>query len=426
MNKMKLVGWMLTIPLWLPAQITLDECQQAARENYPLIRKYEIIRRTTDYTVRNIEKDWLPRLSAAAQVTYQNDVTAWPDAFLHKMEQIGGGFDIDGLKKDQYRIGFDIDQMIFDGGTVKNRRVIARLRGDVQVAQNDVDLYVLRNEVNELFFGILLVNDKITLNEDWQVVLKSNEDKLLSMFRRGIAAESDMNAVKAERLNAMQQHTELLSTKRSLQRSLSFFCGKEIGDMERPPMILPAGENKRPELNLFDAQLKLANAQYKLLDTNLRPKLAVFAQGYYGYPGYNLFESMTSRDWSLNVLIGARLTWNIGSLYTRKNDRAKIELQRRLSENSREIFLFRNKLLQVQQWERIDRSQKLLAADKEIIHLRTSIRLAAESKLKHGIIDVNNLLREINRENMAKVWLSIHEIEMLKEQYNLKYTTNND
>ena len=135
---------------------------------------------------------------------------------------------------------------------------------------------------------------------------------------------------------------------------------------------------------------------------------------------------MTSRDWSLNVLIGARLTWNIGSLYTRKNDRAKIELQRRLSENSREIFLFRNKLLQVQQWERIDRSQKLLAADKEIIHLCTSIRLAAESKLKHGIIDVNNLLREINRENMAKVWLSIHEIEMLKEQYNLKYTTNND
>jgi hypothetical protein len=62
--------------------------------------------------------------------------------------------------------------------------------------------------------------------------------------------------------------------------------------------------------------------------------------------------------------------------------------------------------------------------DEEIVSLRTSVRKAAESKLEHGIIDVNELVRQINNENAAKVQHSIHEIEMLKAQYDLKYTLN--
>jgi len=62
----------------------------------------------------------------------------------------------------------------------------------------------------------------------------------------------------------------------------------------------------------------------------------------------------------------------------------------------------------------------------EIIELRHQIRLSAESKLAHGIIDVNDLVKELNNENAARVQQSIHEIEMLKEMYNLKYTTNNE
>jgi hypothetical protein len=134
---------------------------------------------------------------------------------------------------------------------------------------------------------------------------------------------------------------------------------------------------------------------------------------------------MMGRDWSWNGMVGARLTWNIGALYTHHNDKAKVQLQRETAQNQREVFLFNNRLEQMQQNEAIGRYRQLMAQDEEIIALREQVRKAAESKLSHGIIDVNDLLRDINSENAARVQQSIHEIEMLKQMYDLKYSTNN-
>ena len=206
---------------------------------------------------------------------------------------------------------------------------------------------------------------------------------------------------------------------------LSMFCGIEMKEPVKPAVVDAGTTGIRPELSLIDAQLSLADSQEKMLDAALRPRFSVFASGFYGYPGYNMFEDMMSRSWSLNGMIGARLTWNIGALYTRKNDKAKIQLQRDMAENSRDIFLFNNRLEQTQQHEEIDRYRQLMAGDEEIIALRSSVRKAAESKLAHGIIDVNDLVKEINSENAARVQLSVHEIEMLKEIYSLKYAVNN-
>ena len=177
-------------------------------------------------------------------------------------------------------------------------------------------------------------------------------------------------------------------------------------------------------MKAIDAQLKLADAQEKALDAALMLKLGVFAQGYYGYPGYNMFEDMMSRRFSWNGMVGARLTWNIGALYTRKNDKAKLNVQRSMFNVQRETFLFNNNLEQIQQNENIERYRKLMADDEEIISLRSSIRKAAESKLSHGIIDVNDLVKEITNENAAKVQQRVHEVEMLKEIYDLRYTLN--
>jgi hypothetical protein len=138
-----------------------------------------------------------------------------------------------------------------------------------------------------------------------------------------------------------------------------------------------------------------------------------------------MFEDMLQHRWSLNGMVGARLTWNIGAFYTQKNERNKIRLQRQQAENNREVFLFNNQLEQMQQNENIIRYRQLMTDDAEIVSLRSAVRKAAESKLTHGIIDVNDLVREINQENAAKIQLSMHEIELLKEMYDLKYTLNN-
>ena len=406
---------------------TLEECQQAAERNYPLIQQYGLIGKTTELTVSNIQKGWLPQVSASAQATYQSDVVSWPDEMKTMMN--GMGINMKGLKKDQYRVGIDVQQTIYDGGVIGSQKRIAREQGKVQAAQNDINIYNVRKRVNEMYFGLLLIDEQIKLNSDLQTLLGGNERKLESMTKRGTAAESDLQNVKAERLNAVQKATELASQKQMLQRMLSTFCGIEISNIQKPQVkvegINLTTENHRPELKALDAQISVLNAQEKALNAALMPKVGVFAQGFYGYPGLNMFEDMMRHQWSLNGIIGARVTWNIGALYTRKNDKAKLQLQRDMTENSREVFLFNNNLEQIQQHENIERYQKLMAHDGEIISLRRAVRKAAESKLTHGIIDVNDLVREINQENAACVRQSVHEIEMLKEIYDNKYTTNN-
>lgn len=207
---------------------------------------------------------------------------------------------------------------------------------------------------------------------------------------------------------------------------LSTFCNIKVGKLQKPEGLVTASQQagQRPEMHLYDAQLRLADVQEKGLNAALMPRFGMFSQGYYGYPGLNMFEDMMHHRWSLNGIIGARLTWNIGALYTRKNDKAKLQLQRETTESNREVFLFNNRLEQIQQQEEIARYKKLMADDEEIIALRSAVRKAAESKLAHGIIDVNDLLREINQENAARVQQSMHEIEMLKEIYDNKFTTN--
>ena len=426
MNKRKIMLSLVMLPTVILAQ-TLEECQQAAERNYPLIKQYGLIEKTTQLTVANIQKGWLPQVSASAQATYQSDVMSWPDQM--KTMMTGMGIDMKGLTKDQYRVGIDVNQTLFDGGVISSQKAIARQQGKVQEAQTEVQLYNIRKRVNEMYFSLLMLDEQIVLNHDMQELLAGNERKLQAMMKSGTAAESDWQSVKAERLKVMQQATSLESQKRMLTMMLSTFCGIETNNIQKPLVKAENGElmseSHRPELRALDAQIGLLNAQEKALNAALMPKLGVFAQGYYGYPGLNMFEDMMSHKWSLNGIIGARLTWNIGALYTRKNDKAKLQLQRDLTESNREVFLFNNRMEQLQQSEEISRYKQLMNDDAEIISLRAAVRKAAESKLSHGIIDVNDLLREINQENAARVQQSMHEIEMLKEIYDNKFTTNN-
>lgn len=412
-------------PILLQAQtLTLDECQQLARTNYPLIKQYDLIRQTTDCNVSNISRGWLPQISATVQATYQSDVMTLPAPLQAMLGQ--QGYDVRGLRKDQYHIAVDLNQTVYDGGQISGQKDVARMEGEVQTAQTSTDLYAIRQRINDLYFGILLLDEKIRLNRDLQTLLQSNLDKLHSMLSHGIAMQSDVNTVRAEKLKAGQQATELLSARKSLVDMLSAFVGREFTDLALPPDITVTTEqNHRPELHLFDTQIKLANAQERLLNARLLPRLSVFARGYYGYPGYDQFDAMFHSSWHLNGIIGARLSWNLGALYTRRNDKAGLNVRRELAETARETFLFNNRMQEIRQTDGIAKYRQLMADDNEIVLLRSEVRRVAESRLAQGIIDTNNLLQEITRENQSRIDLSTHTIQMLKESYDLKYTTNN-
>ena len=421
--KKKIISFALIMMATAIQAQTLEECQLAAEKNYPMIKQYDLISQTTQLTVRNIQKGWLPQIAIAAQATYQSDVTSWPESMKGTFQQLG--INMKGLSKDQYKVGIDLQQTIYDGGTISSLRSVARQEEKVQKAQVETNLYQVRKRVNEMYFSLLLLNEQIKLNDDVKALLLSSEKKLANMLKGGTIATSDFENIRAERLSVEQQNESLKSQQQMLQHLLSTFCGIKVSNVQKPaPFETTISSNKRPEMQLFDNQLQLSTIKEKALNTQIRPKLGIFAQGFYGYPGLNMFEDMMNRKWSLNGMVGVKLSWNIGALYSLKNDKAKLRLQREMTENAREIFLFNNQLEEIQQNENIKRYHTMKQTDDEIIMLRTNIRKAAESKLSHGIIDVNNLLREINNENAAKIQQTIHDIEMLKEMYNLKYTNN--
>lgn len=412
---------------WLPiiaAGQRLEECQTAAERNYPLIRQYDLVARTTDLTLSSIKRGWLPQLSVNAQVSYQSDVTSWPEQIQAMYQQ--AGLDMKGLDRLQYRVGLDLTQPVYDGGVMHSRQRVTRAEGEVQAAQTEVTLYQIRQRVNELFFSLLLVQEQLRLNHERTFLLQENEKTVTALYNSGSAAESEVQTIRAEVLDAHRQQTTLTSQQRALQRMLSLFCGIEVTEPVKPEEWSSLSEElNRPELKLADAQLRLAQAQERALNSALTPRLSVFASGFYGYPGYNLFNDMMHRNGTLNGIVGARLTWSLSPFYTRHNDRAKIQVQREMAETNRDLFLFNTRLERLRQDEQTEQYRQLMRDDEQIITLRTAIRQAAESKMQNGVISVNDLLKEINNENAARVQLSIHEIELLKNQYDQRFTTNN-
>ncbi|MCC8170349.1 MAG: TolC family protein [Parabacteroides sp.] len=414
----------LVLSLPATAQLTLDECQRLAEENYPLVGKYELISLSTAYTVSNADKGYFPQLSFTAQAAWQTDVPVLPGALTQTLTQQGDTYR--GLKKDQYKVALDLNQTVWDGGAIRAQKEIDSTEGKVAEAETDVDMYAVRRQVNQLFFGLLLIDQKMQVNQATRALLLSNSAKLEAMEANGVAMQSDVDAVRAEYLEAEQQLAELASMKESYRSMLSLFIGKDVSEpLQKPaPALAGPGKNLRPELALFDARSVQADARQKLLRSGVMPRVNLFAQGYYGYPGMDYFHDMFSRDWTFNAQVGIRLNWTISNLYTYRNSKRKIDLTRRQIENSREVFLFNNRLQAIQDESDIGRFRKVMTADDEIVALRTSIREAAEAKLSNGIIDVNNLLREITREKQARLQRSSHEVEWLLALYELKHTTN--
>lgn len=425
MKRIALLCGCLLAGLSAGAQVTLDECRRLAREHYPEIRQYDLVRRTEEYTLSNARRAWLPQLSLAAQATWQTEVPSFPNALAGMLAQ--QGIDMPGMNKDQYIAALELNQTLWDGGKSEADKRIARAEAAEQARSADVDLYALQGRVDNLFFGILLLDERIAQTRLTLDLLRSNLEKVRALQRNGVAMQSDADAVEAELLTVNQQLTQVTASRDSYRRMLEIFTGRPLDgeQLERPDASEPRSmESSRPELALFDATADKLTAQERLVKAATRPCFGLFAQGYYGYPGMDYFQSMMSPDWSWNAMAGVKMSWNFGAYYTRKNSLAKLRTAKEQVEVQREIFLFNTRLQTAEESGDIARLRKALADDDRIVALRRSVREAAESKLRNGVIDTDDLLRKITDEAAAATARSAREIELLKTIYELKHTIN--
>ncbi len=419
-------GWFVAVCLHAQT-LTLDECQQWAQLNYPLIEQYELVKKSADYSVSNIRKTWLPQWTLSAQATYQSDVPGFPDPLKSIFSQVG--VQLPGINKDQYKATLEVSQCIWDGGNSRIRGQIAEAGGEVERQEVEVRMYAVRKRVNELYFALLQLDDQMEIQRQTQALLQSQHDKVASLWANGAAMQGDLDAVKAEMLLVKQQIIQLESMQTAYRQMLSIFVGKTLDSrvqLSRPPFLETASpEVLRPELQWFASQRALLAMQAKHVDVALRPQLGFFAQGYYGNPSLNFMRSMMVDEWSWDYMIGVRLQWKFGTLYTRKNELRKLEIARRQVDNRQRLFLFDTSLQMVQEQNHIARLKKILSEDDEMIALKQSVRKAAESKYANGVIDISTLLRDITAEGQAMTAKSSHEIDLLREMYEWKYITNN-
>lgn len=391
------------------AQLTLLQCRQKAHDNYPLIKQYDLVERLRDYNIANASVANLPQVSVTGLATYHTDMLKGNMASaIDTKSYLYGGM-------------LQVSQNVYDGGAVSSRKKITNADANVSTEQLNVSMYDVNSRVDQMFFGTLLLDEQIKQNKLLQEDLALSRKSIDAMMKNGIANQSDIDAIKVEQLNAEQQMKSLIEQRHSYIMMLAIFIGEKIDDniiLSRPSDDMPESmEVKRPEMKLFDAQTILLNEREKALDVNLKPKFGLFVSGLVGNTGLDLINKSM-------LMAGAKLTWNIGGLYTRKNDKRQIEANRQQIESNRQTFLFNTRLQTVGETSVINDLKEKIKTDDDIVVLRTNIRSKAERKVENGTLTINEMLRQINSESEAKQAKALHEIQLLKEIYQLKNIGN--
>ncbi len=409
--------------------VTIDQCQELALNNYPAVSRYNIIEKTKEFNIANANRAYLPQGSFSAQASWQSDVTKIDLDLPEGMPPI----EVPVPDKDQYRIVAELNQLIWDGGQISAQKRSLKANAELELQQLETELYGLRERVNNVFFGILLMKANLHQQDILEKELQRNLDNVLTYVENGLANEADVSAVKVEQLKAKQQRVQLESALEAYVRMLSVLTGQPMDaemtfvkpDPEPEVTLLSVLQAtglhvNRPELSMFKAQENVIESRRSLLNARGLPIIGAFAQGGYGKPGLNMFEN----EFSPYLVGGIRLTWNFSNLYTRKNDMRMIDLQKEAVNTQREMFLYQLDMEIPHQQIEMKRYRKTMEEDDEIIQHHRIMREAAEAKVENGTMTVSDLIKELLAEESAKQAKTLHEIQYLMSLYTLKNTVN--
>ena len=406
---------LLIMPAILYAQeqsLSLQKAYELAQQNYPLIKQRELIKQTTDYTIENLGKGFLPQIYLSGQATYQSEVT---EVNLRSVP----GIIVQPLSKDQYKILADVNQLIYDGGVIKQQKNIQQLSDDLEQQKVEVELYRLKERINQLFLGVLYLDEQLKQVDLIKADLNNGIKRVEAQVNNGVAFKSNLNVLQAELLKADQRAIELKASRKGFIDVLSLFINQPLSadtKLGRPDIdgSVLGNDIQRPELKLYSTQEKLLGGQFRLVDSRTRPRASLFFQGGYGRPSLNFFKN----EFDFFYTTGLRLNWSLGGLYTQKREKKIIELNQKTVDIQKEVFLFNTNTQLKQQQSEVEKLQRLIATDTEIIDLRTKVKDAAKAQLENGVITANDYLREVNAEDLARQTLISHQIQLLQAQIN--------
>ena len=410
----------LIILLFLPIQlafaqqpVTLEECYRLTRENYPNLKKTELLQEITALNNKNISTNYLPKVTLNGQATYQSDVT--------KVDISMPGVSIPSVSKDQYKAYAEFRQAIWDGGLTSANRQLEDAILKSNLSELEVELYKLNEQVAQAYFTVLAMEQQTKVLEAQKKVLQENLEVIQSGIRNETVEKSAALSIEAEILNLEQNELELKSGKNAALKMLSILTGKKIALVAEPE--IDATENQentarqRPEFKLFSNQIAQLETQKSLIGKQRNPSVFGFGQAGYGKPGLN----MLSDKFDTYYLVGVGVSWNPFDWKTTERQKQVLQLRQEMIQQQENTFSQNIRLLLAQQSEQIEKLEKLLENDEKLVGLKSEITEVTASKLENGTINTADYVRDVQAETIAKLNLELHEIQLeeAREKYRI-------
>lgn len=390
--------------------LNLSRAYELAEKNYPVTKQSKLIDRTATINIENLSKGYLPQVTLSGQATYQSDVTKVPVTLP--------GVSIETPSRDQYKLVADINQLIYDGGVIRQQKAIQQLTANVDQQKVQVELYQLRGRINQLYLSVLYLDEQLKQAGLVKADLQTGMERVQAQVNNGTAFRSNLNVLKAESLKADQRIIELKASRKGLLETLALFLGQPLGEnaiLEKPTVAYTGqAEITRPELKLYKDQSNLLASQNNLIRSRNLPKASLFAQGGYGRPGLNVLTN----QFDFYYIGGVRLNWSLSGFYTKKKEKELVKINQQVVGIQQETFLLNTNTELKQQQSEVEKLQQLVATDGDIIDLRVQVKDAAKSQLENGVITANDYLREVNAEDQARQTRITHQLQLLQAQIN--------
>lgn len=416
---LNLVLLLVVLPAALYAQssVTLEECTTLARANYPLIKQHELLDKSSEFTISNAGKAYLPQVSLTLIGGYI--INGLPSATLP-------GVPKEEPQKVQAIALVQFNQTIWDGGATKSSKEITKAATAAEKAQVDVQLFAIQDRVTQLYFGALLVDEQLQLLDVSEKNLKLNLDRLRLSNENGLGYRVEVDEVEAELLKLDQRRIEFKFTREAYLTMLSHFIGKALTNdvvLARPQAddAVLTGSNNRPEMLLYSSRTRLTETQGSMDRVSLMPKVGILAAGVFVSPGMSF---ATSKVTDL-AIAGLSLSWNTAGLYRNSNNKQLNRIQLERISTERSTFEFNQSLELKQYGSEVAKQRAILQNDNKIVELKTRIHQSQQLKFDNGLCSASELIQSINNEQDARSNQRLHEIQLLKSLYAYKTTLGN-
>jgi outer membrane protein TolC len=409
------IGIFFLFPIFALAQqkMTLENCYSLVHQNYPTAKQITLLQQKSYYEVNALQTGKLPKIDLNAQGTYQNQVTEIPNPFVTP------------LNKDQYKATLDVNQLLYNGGLIDANTKLKETQTKTQQQQVEVNLYQLKSKINQLFFSILLLQERKNLLITKQKQLESKIKEVRSGIEFGAILPASEKVLEAENLKIKQQLSEIQYDNKKLFENLSSITYTTIPEttvLDKPIIATPTNTAiNRPEIHYFELQEQQIEASKSILTKNNLPKINAFGIAGYGNPGLNMIEN----SFEPIFVVGLKANWNVFDWNKTKNEKEALLVSANIVNTEKETFLLNNNIQLQEINAEIQKSESNIATDTDIIALREYVEKSASSQLKNGVITASEYLTEFTNLYEAKNSQKIHEIQLELAKANYQVVIGN-